>query len=272
MEFPMLCQMIRPALALHACGKPPSASHNHWEEMKQWHQQMINPRTRRVRLSNLARFAHVPPPGYPRLRNALFRLAYSGNGPTPEQIRNGLVFLKTLAGLTHLLDTELHPVIQLAENILEHWHIKYTAEGAFKHLPVKQLNSLWAQVEPKLVSTIARKNTPELMREALLEAARQEDSFLRRKIPRGIEKILPVLQICRDPNASAPAAGGNKDAVAAAVASPAQLIVDQEGRVTSAPGPAQDPAVVDVVVAIDFQHTEAPAEVSRLQGDLLAAV
>ena len=175
-EFPMLCQMISHALAQHARGKPEDSSYNHWEEMKHWHETIINPKLRRVRLSTLAQLAHVPP-RYPRLRNALFRLAYSGSGPTPEQIRNGLVFLKTLTGLTHLLDTELNPVIELAENILEHWHIKYTAEGAFKHLPVKQLNSLWAQVEPKLVSTIARKNTPELMREALLEAARNEDSF-----------------------------------------------------------------------------------------------
>ena len=71
------------------------------------------------------------------MRNALFRMAYMGTGPTAEQIRNGLVFQKTLTGLTHMSDAELHPVFEIAEHILQHWHIKYIDEWAFKHMRPK---------------------------------------------------------------------------------------------------------------------------------------
>ena len=126
LEFPMLCQVVCHALAQHACGDPAvmNASYNHWAEMKRWHENFINPKTRRVRLATLAQLAHVPP-GFPRLRNALFRLAYSGSGPTAEQIRNGLVFLKTLSGLSHMMEKEYHPVFRKAEDTLHHWHITY---------------------------------------------------------------------------------------------------------------------------------------------------
>ena len=164
-DFLMLCQMVSHALAQHAGGhstqadpQSPNDGYNHWAEMKRWHEHIINPKTKRVRLATLAQLAHVPP-GFPRLRTALFRLAYSGKQRTPEQIRNGLVFLKQLSDLTHMNEKEYHPVFRKAEDILHHWHVAYAEEGAYTHMKEKRtLNALWAQVEPRLVLYIVKKS------------------------------------------------------------------------------------------------------------------
>ena len=130
-------------------------AYNHWGEMKQWHECMVNPKTRRVRLSVLAQLAYVPP-NFPRLRNALFRLAYTGKAPTAEQIRNGLVFLKTLNSLSHMKDQEFQSVFQIAEEVLHQWHVTYAELGAYSHMTQKIEAALWAQVDPRLVSCISK--------------------------------------------------------------------------------------------------------------------
>ena len=136
-EFLCLSQSV----GRHTSGAKIGLGYNHWTEMKTWHETMINPKTRRVRLATIAQLAHVPK-HFPRLRNALFRTAYSANFPTTEQTKNGQVFFKTVSSLSHLADPELRPALLIAEEILELWHIKYTQEGAFKHLQTKDLNRL----------------------------------------------------------------------------------------------------------------------------------
>ena len=272
-EFPMLCQMVCHALAQHACGTASaSASYNHWAEMKKWHETMINPKTRRVRLSNLAQLAHVPPE-HPRLRNALFRLAYSGKSPSAEQIRTGQIFLKTLTSLTHMSEPELQPVFEMAEKILQHWHITYADEGAFRHLSRSETCRLWAMVEPRLVACLCKNSKPKQMTEALLEAASQEDKFLRKKIPRSVEQLLPQLECCRgDTNASENAADRRTDAAVAVVGSPAQLTVDEVGRVTGVPAVVPHQVPENVEEEIDFAKTEESADLGRLKSELLVGV
>ena len=114
-EFLGLCQMVMRALG-GACAGDGDQGYNHWQELKSWHEALVNPKTRRVRLATLAKLASVPPQ-YPRVRNALFRLAYSGQAATPEQIRNGQVFTKTIASLNHLEDDKMKPVLEKAEQV-----------------------------------------------------------------------------------------------------------------------------------------------------------
>jgi hypothetical protein len=187
-EFVALCQLVCHAMAQHTCGiHTGSSSYNHWAELKKWHETLINPKSRRVRLTTLAQLAHVPPE-YPRLRNALFRLAYSGKSPTPEQIRNNLVFQKTLPLLTHMSSPQFQPVFQMAEQVLQHWHIKYADKGAYKHLGAIDEAALWGQVEPRLAIVLCKRGQPEVMTQALRKAARDEDDFLRRKIPSNVRR------------------------------------------------------------------------------------
>ena len=154
-EFLSLCQVVYHALRRNTCGKDAEASYCHWTEMRTWHETMINPKTRRVRLATIAELAKVPLP-LPRLRNALFRLAYWGQIPTNEQINNGQVFVKTITNLSHLTDSKMLPILETTEEILEHWHIRYKAEGAFGHLKPKDLHILWTQVEPQLVYCVLK--------------------------------------------------------------------------------------------------------------------
>jgi len=83
---------------------------------------------------------------------------------------------------------ELLPVFEIAEQILQHWHVKYADAGAYEHLPPTHLNVLWSLVEPKLVSCISKRARPEAMKEALLEAASHMDNLVRWKIPKVVEK------------------------------------------------------------------------------------
>ena len=131
------------------------------------------------------------------------------------------------------------------------------------------MNALWAQVEPRLVSCIIKRTKVDVMELLLLQAAREEDQFWRRKIPNAVNNLLPVLQWCKpETEETEEVACGNKDAAVAVVDSPAKLQVDKHGRVTMIPKVAEN-AVVDQEMEIDFEQTFASAEVSRLKSELV---
>ena len=114
-DFLVLCKVI--VTALGGTDGLGGGGYNHWAELKSWHECMINPKTRRVRLQVFAKLASVPAP-YPRVRNAMFRLAYSGKTPSEEMILNGQVFLNTLNSLAHLDTPDMVPCLRLAEQVL----------------------------------------------------------------------------------------------------------------------------------------------------------
>ena len=269
-EFLQLCQFVCHALGEHSGGTAENGSYNHWAEMKQWHETMINPKTRRIRLATIAQMAHVPLK-CPRLRNALFRAAYSGSSPTAEQIKHGTVFLKTLSSLLHLKEEKLEPVLVFAEGILEHWHINYTASGAFNHMKPKIQCALWAQVEPKLVACIMKRATPELMRKALVVAAREEDVFLRKKVPNGVVRTLASLPLGEDTATAAEQAGA---VVAETVSPPAfpHATYDKQGKLLLPEGVVTTPQPTETDVVIDLENSESSAEIARSKAELMVAL
>ena len=106
-EFLALCKMIMNVLG----GQ---AQYNHWEELKKWHELMVNPKTRRVRLTTMSYLSSVPPE-FPRTRNALFRHMYTGKSPSAEQIKNGQIFISALSPLKHLEECEWRPMLEFVE-------------------------------------------------------------------------------------------------------------------------------------------------------------
>ena len=178
--------------------------------------------------------------------------------------------MKTLSSLNHLKEPELQPVLQKAEEMLEHWHISYAKEGAFKHLTSKNLCALWGQVEPKLVLCLTKRTTAVVMQAALLEAVRAEDAFLRKKIPPAVVKLLSEMAHCKH-IASATAADKIGGAVVAVTESPAKLTVDEQGRVAESEAMVVLPPTEEEV-KVDWAATESSAEVGRLKSELLCSL
>ena len=143
-------------------------------------------------LATLAQLSYVPEQ-YPRLRIALHRTAYSGNPPTQEQIQNGQVFCKAVSSLTHLQDAELKLALDMAEKMLEHWHLAYKKEGAFAHMLPASLQVLWSQAEPKMASCLLKRGAADKLREALEVAWLEQDAFIRTKEPTAVVKLLTEL-------------------------------------------------------------------------------
>ena len=259
-EFASLVQVVATALGGNAAGR---GGYNHWAEMKEFHETMINPKTRRVRLQTFAQLCHVPEQ-FPRTRNAIYRAMYSGPPATPDQIRNGLVFMKTVGSLIHLEEPKWLSVLKATEDVLERWHIEYADLGAFKHMPPKLAHTLWAQVEPKIVGPLLRGHTdPTDARAAMEEAARQEDEFVRRKIPPTPRALLPP-SLGGSVMSEACAAGGE----APAPRRPPDVSVDARGRVTKQEQEIKTAGDVDV----DWEASLRTGHVNAARASLHAAL
>ncbi len=137
-EFVSLVQVVTTALGGNASGQ---GGYNHWTEMKEFHEAMVNPKVRRCRLHTIAQLCHIPE-RHARNRNALFRTMFTGPAATAEQIKSGQVFLKTVGSLSHLEHADWGRVLDMTECVLERWHITYEGLGAFMGMTILDSASL----------------------------------------------------------------------------------------------------------------------------------
>ena len=56
---------------------------------------------------------------------------------------------------------------------------------------------LWSQVEPKIVSCVLKKHGGQDASVSLAEAVREQDAFVRKKVPGAVVKLLPKLLYCQ---------------------------------------------------------------------------
>ena len=228
-EFLALCQVVFNALGGASAEE---GCYNHWAELKHWHETIINPMTRKVRLQAIAKLAAVPVI-FPRVRNALFRLAYSGKPFGKEAVRTGQVYMKCLGSLNHLEADEMTECLQLAEDVLQSWHHDYQVQGAYSHLEEKMVQQLWAQVDPRFVTPLARKGKKTAILKELKERGATEDAFIRRTIPRSTVAHLPLVITWDAPGKSDTSSSGG------AAASP--------GGAAASPGGASSPGSLDKI-------------------------
>ena len=190
-EFIQIVEVVRRSLGGNARG---AGGYNHWAEMKLFHEQMVNPKLRRVRLSTFALLYYVPL-DFPRARNAIFRRMYSGPAAGAEQISLGNVFMKTVNTLKHLEEKEWLPCLKFAESVLERWHITFRDKGAFKHMAAKMEQSLWSRVEPNIIAKLLppfQSKTPAVdALEELRKVCATEDHFVRGSVPTATRRHLP---------------------------------------------------------------------------------
>ena len=166
-------------------------------------------------------------------------------------------------------EPECQPALQVAEQVLEQWHIDYKSAGAFNHMDHKTVCALWAQVEPRIMAAIAKRAPADAMRKALITAVEAEEAFLRRKVPNDVLRLLPAPRRGDVVKIGGPAKGGAGAVVAAT--SPAKLNVDRQGRVSggessAAPMPAEED------VEIGWATSETAGEVMRLKSELVSVL
>ena len=255
-DFVGLLQVVTQALGGHAQGE---GGYNHWGELKCWHEAMVNPKTRRARLATIAQLSNIPT-NFPRSRNAFFRTAYSGKTPSAEKIKCGQVFMQAFVTLTHLQKQEWSAILRKTEFVLERWHIQYKMAGAFEHLGAKELHTLWAQVEPRLMAPCLRAaEDMNAVMQAVEEASKDEDDFVRRKVPLGVRRKLPATLV------GSVASEAKNSTEVALKAGPVPVRLDAVGRAVpeSDVVASADATVEEIVVAWEATETEGYINAAR---------
>lgn len=187
-------------------------------ELAEFHARMVNPNKRTVHLRTISLLSDMPEK-FPRLRNMLFKYAYS------EERKDSTVLKKSVVDFFK----KNEKLAEEYEQILKRFHDSYKEHGAFKNMVPADVVRLLSCLDIKLAAASSSLKADVVTKKLSLEAA-QQDREIRKLLQKSNPGVLAKLPGLLQPGQSQPLDNTKKQKKI----QPRSITFDDKGNPTSA--------------------------------------